>query len=297
MKHWWKFLGGSLLTLPLICYGIPHFLRPPQTNEQRSLFPGITYQRQVHSSPRPIVIHLVEVDLTVPGVRVMVSPGQPNLEDAETTAAKLSESVTQFDLQLAVNASFFYPFSEKTPWDFYPRSGDRVNVVGQAISNGQEYSASESGWAVLCFLDSNRVRILNHDRCPDDTLHAVAGNQVLINRGNTVPIDQDSSDQVRPYARVAVAIDQTGQKLWFIVVDGKQRFYSEGMTLPELTDFIMQLDADAAINLDGGGSTSLAIETASSPQILNAPIHTKIPMRERPIASFIGVYASNGKSK
>ncbi|MBE9179824.1 phosphodiester glycosidase family protein [Oculatella sp. LEGE 06141] len=291
MKLFIKTIGSSLLILPFVFYGIPHFLRPARTAETRSLFQGIVYQRQIHASPRPFVTHLISVDLTAPGVRAFVAPGTPTPDQTETTAYTVSEFLTQFDLQLAVNASFFYPFTEKTPWNYYPHSGDRANVVGQAISNGTEYSAAETNWVVLCFLDHQRAHIFNQAKCPNHTKQAVAGNRVLVANGKAVEIDQHSPDQVKPYARVAVAIDQSGQKLWLIVVDGKQRFYSQGVTLPELAEIVIQLGADAAINLDGGGSTTLALETAHGATLLNAPIHTKIPMRERPVANILGFYA------
>lgn len=291
MKLFIKTIGNSLLILPLIFYGIPHFLRPARTPETRSLFQGVVYQRQIRSTPRPIVIHVVSIDLTAPGIRVRVGPGEPTPDQTETTAYTVSEFLTQFDLQLAVNASFFYPFEEKTPWNYYPHSGDRVNVVGQAISNGKPYSEAETHWPVLCFLANDRAHIFNQANCPDGTQQAVAGNQILVADGKPVAIDQASSDQVKPYARVAVAIDRSGQKLWLIVIDGKQRFYSQGASLPELAEIVTQLGADAAINLDGGGSTTLVTNTSTGATLLNAPIHTKIPMRQRPVANFLGFYA------
>lgn len=53
----------------------------------------------------------------------------------------------------------------------------------------------------------------------------------------------------------------------------------------------MKLGADRAINLDGGGSTTLAITNSSNIKVINAPIHNKIPMNERPIANHLGFYA------
>ena len=42
-----------------------------------------------------------------------------------------------------------------------------------------------------------------------------------------------------------------------VVVDGRRRGYSDGMTLRELADLMRGLGARDAINLDGGGSTTL----------------------------------------
>jgi hypothetical protein len=290
--------GAGILLLPLILYGWLHFIRPPRTTQERSLFQGIAYRREARSTPRPYMIHIVTIDLTAPGVKVMVTPGTPSSKKTEVPteidARTTSEFLREFKVQLAINGSFFYPFREVTPWDYYPHSGDRANVVGQAIANGSSYSSPESDWPVLCFNTSKgryRAQIAGGRECPKGTLHAVAGNQLLVERGKAVGLNPEVDDRNRPYPRVAAAIDQAGEKLWFVAIDGKQPLYSEGATLTELTKIILDLGADRALNLDGGGSTTVVAATPSGATVLNAPIQTKIPMRERPVANHIGFYA------
>ena len=94
-----------------------------------------------------------------------------------------------------------------------------------------------------------------------------------------------------PYARVMAAVNQQGDRLWLVIVDGKQPGDSEGTTLAQLTQIALRLEAAAAINLDGGGATTLAIATPQGPRALNAPIHTKLPMRQRPVANHLGFRA------
>jgi hypothetical protein len=60
------------------------------------------------------------------------------------------------------------------------------------------------------------------------------------------------------HPRTALAWPTDRQRLLFIVVDGRQE-HSAGMTLPELVTLLRRLGADEGINLDGGGSTALAI--------------------------------------
>ena len=297
IEQFWMAAGTGLLLLPLILYGWLHSLRPPRTSQQRSLFQGIIYKRDVRSIPRPLAIHVVTIDLTAPGVKVLVTPGKSTPDQTkiptEINAQTTSEFLQEFKLQLAINASFFYPFREVTPWDYYPRTGDRANVVGQAIANGSTYSAVESNFPVLCFSASEgRAQILAKGECPKSTLHAVAGNQLLIERGNPVGLNPETrNSDNRPYPRVAAAIDKNGQKLWLIAIDGKQPLYSEGATIAELTKILTELGVHTALNLDGGGSTTLVTATENGQTVLNAPIHTKLPMRERPVANHIGFYA------
>lgn len=287
-----KPLGFVLFLLPMLLYGIPHFQRPPRILEERSLFQGIEYRRDIRSVPRPIVIHQVKIDLTASGLRPLVTPSSGLANGMESTAQTTSSFLQQHRLQLAVNANFFFPFREKTPWDYYPHQGDPVNLIGQAISQGARSSPpDEKNRPALCFAQSNQAQIQGDGICPSDTVQAVAGNALLVWQGKSVLESQSIRNDDEPYSRVAVALDREGETLWIIAVDGKQIFYSEGIRPVELTDLLLSLGVDAAITLDGGGSTSLVIETPHGTELLNAPIHTKIPMQERPVGNHLGFYA------
>ena len=75
-----------------------------------------------------------------------------------------------------------------------------------------------------------------------------------------------------------------------VLVDGRQHGYSEGVTLPELSALLVELGVHDAIELDGGGSATLvAADEDGEPRVLNSPIHSRIPGRERPVANHLGV--------
>jgi Phosphodiester glycosidase/S-layer homology domain len=59
--------------------------------------------------------------------------------------------------------------------------------------------------------------------------------------------------------RTAIALDQTGTKATMVTVDGRISGYSKGMTLPEFAQYLQKLGVYNAINLDGGGSTTMAV--------------------------------------
>lgn len=60
------------------------------------------------------------------------------------------------------------------------------------------------------------------------------------------------------HPRTAVAKLKDG-KFLMIVADGRQPDYSVGMSLQELAEFLLELGAVDAINLDGGGSTTMVL--------------------------------------
>jgi hypothetical protein len=61
------------------------------------------------------------------------------------------------------------------------------------------------------------------------------------------------------HPRTAAGVRADGTLL-FVTVDGRRPEESVGMSLPELTDLMIALGCVSAINLDGGGSTTMVID-------------------------------------
>ncbi|MEU5870563.1 phosphodiester glycosidase family protein [Glycomyces sp. NPDC047369] len=80
---------------------------------------------------------------------------------------------------------------------------------------------------------------------------AVAGNQLLITDGELV----DQTDQAR-HPRTAVGVSEDGTTLYVLTVDGRQAA-SGGYTLRETAEQLLAMGAYSALNLDGGGSSTL----------------------------------------
>ena len=286
-----KLILSTILAIPIIIHSLPYFQRPTRTPTKQTLSNGIQYDRIIWQQPRPVVLHLATIDLTQSNLGILVSPSSPGPNNTAIKAMTTSEFLTHYQLQLAVNASFFYKFQEDSPWAYYPKSGDPVNVVGQTISSGKFYpnTASKLDWPIICFDRRNQVQILPNPTCPKGIQQAVSGNEILLFDGKPLSTKQ-AIDGDKPYARTVLAHDKLGKKLWIIVVDGKQPSYSEGVKLAELIPLLQSLGADRAINLDGGGSTTMVAATSEGPKPLNAPIQNKIPMNQRPIANHIGFF-------
>jgi len=279
-KYLWQ---APLLFLSLAVIGFQFYplKRPPRSYHHVELFEGIEYTRRIRAVPRRLVIHTITIDLTTPGIEFLVTPTEPGIEiAARTTSAFLHE----FGAQVAINGSFFEPFSARAPWDYYPHAGDRVRVNGLAISNSTAYSEPHEAWPMLC-IAGGQVTI-DRTLCPPETSQALAGNRMLVENGAAV----EHADRSR-HPRTAVALGGEGTKLMLVVIDGRQRRYSEGVTLAELADIILELGGHMAINLDGGGSSTMVAAGPRGPELLNAPIHTGIHMRQRPVGNHLGVYA------
>ncbi|NPC97464.1 phosphodiester glycosidase family protein [Nocardioides sp. zg-DK7169] len=83
---------------------------------------------------------------------------------------------------------------------------------------------------------------------------AIGGNKVLLQGGRTQVVDD-----VEMHPRTAVGIDRDTRELLLLVVDGRQDGHSRGLTMVELAAMMTELGAEAALNLDGGGSSTLAV--------------------------------------
>lgn len=101
---------------------------------------------------------------------------------------------------------------------------------------------------------------------------AVAGGPWLVRNGQ--PLSAQEMEQAgfnranfieRRHPRTAVGRTAKGEVLW-LTVDGRQP-HSQGATLPELAELMKRYGAIEAINLDGGGSTTLVVRYL----IVNSP--------------------------
>jgi hypothetical protein len=113
---------------------------------------------------------------------------------------------------------------------------------------------------------------------------AIGGGPALIRDGKA---GQWSGFQLR-HPRSALGWNK--DHIFLVEVDGRQSNLSVGMTLPELTDYMVKLGCENAINLDGGGSATLWV----SGNVMNSPSEGQ----ERPGANALVVLqkGAGGKS-
>lgn len=252
--------------------------------KEEDLFQGVTYIRDVRTSPRPILIHVVIIDLQENGVRILVTPGDSKA-DLPLTGRKTSEFLHDFGVQVAINGDGFTPWHSNTFLDFYPHEGDPIDVIGFAASNGTVYSQDTDNEPVLYFSRTNQARF---NSPIGNNYNAISGNTLLLTKGQT---RNNLSSTLAP--RSAIALDRANRHLILVVVDGRQPGYAEGVSLSELADILIFHGAYTAMNLDGGGSSTLVVEGIfGSANVLNSPINNNIPGQERVVGNHLGIFAN-----
>ena len=85
----------------------------------------------------------------------------------------------------------------------------------------------------------------------------LASGPLLVSRGKTCDWSTcDSAFVYTKHPRSAVALTRKG-KILLVAVDGRNAVHAAGVNLPELAHLLHLLGASEALNLDGGGSTTL----------------------------------------
>ena len=109
---------------------------------------------------------------------------------------------------------------------------------------------------------------------------AISGDRPLLYNGARTVINNTIA-----HPRTAVGIDADGRKLLILVVDGRSAV-SRGYTMVELADMMTALGAENAINLDGGGSSTMYSRNGTGGMaIVNEPSDGN----ERQVANAFGV--------
>jgi hypothetical protein len=293
--RWVRRVGAGLCAIltPLLlagggyAYWYTHRTQPAPV--VREIFHGVWHVRDVRQSPRPMVISVVEIDLSEPGIEFLVTPPKPVASGHTMAAQMTSEFLAEHRLQLAINANYFYPFIMGTVTSHYPRTGDGVNLCGFAASRGNVYSNKKWVEGTLFISKDNRA---SFEEPVGDVYNAIAGNGFLVRDG--VPLTSFGVDEPvdKLYPRAALGLSRDHGRMIWMVIDGKQPGYSEGATLAELANILVEHGAYDAIRLDEGGSSTIAWEERPGrPRLLNVPTNHRIPYNERVVANHLGVFA------
>lgn len=115
---------------------------------------------------------------------------------------------------------------------------------------------------------------------------AVTGSAILVKDGK-IP-DKFSMNIEGRHPRTVIGSSQDDKQLFLVTIDGRQKG-SLGMTQTEAASFMLELGAYNALNLDGGGSTTMVAREAggSAINVVNTP-SDGIP---RAVSNAVGVFS------
>ncbi len=119
---------------------------------------------------------------------------------------------------------------------------------------------------------------------------AINGRQLLVVDGVAQKASQSNNVPAAP--RTALGFSRDGKRMFVLSADGRQPAFAEGLGLDELANMMVDLGAHSAVNLDGGGSTTIAAREpgAATAQLENRPSDGA----QRPVPNGLGLFAPRG---
>lgn len=187
--------------------------------------------------------------------------------------------------------------SHTTPTEMLLEDGQVIEVVeGQylasAVPEGMEIlrgHGKAADFLVENFQAGDSVD-LKYSIEPDrDWAMLMGGHGLLLDQGKPVAYTRDSQALGGSRARTAAGINKDGTILYLVGVEGGTDA-SNGLTLPNLSRFLSELGVYKALNLDGGGSTTMVSRPLGEFGITR--VFPTEQATERLVANALGVYST-----
>lgn len=196
-----------------------------------------------------------EIDLTNPGVKVEVSTpnNAPTFAMQRMTQQATYEDFNGHKVWAGINADF-YNMTTGVPQGIVYKEGLAIKTtVTDALNTF--FAIQKDGKAVIG--DQEKYAVIKNN-----LQEAVGGRVILVQEG---VISSQTNTTLEP--RTCIGVNQEGNKVYMLVVDGRNFHYSNGMNYTDLGKFMKALGAYDAINLDGGGSSTFFVR--NTPDFVN----------------------------
>jgi hypothetical protein len=233
----------------------------------------------------------VKIDLTTPGLKITSFPSSESDFKKEKgnltplfTGKRTASFAKQNGTTVAINTS---PFAGKDgQWNTIAKLTRTRRIIGTHIVAGKELAAPVSSYAALVLkkpVEQNAENSSDAD-VPNDaqsagssasgwtaevvdsqtpeTLagadYAFGGFFTVLRDGERKTFSWTSED-----SRSGAGVSKDGKTLYLLIVEGENSFQSRGLSFPECAAVFAAMNADDALEFDGGGSSCLCINGKS----------------------------------
>lgn len=177
----------------------------------------------------------------VPDNKTPLEAGKRQTVSAQANAAR----ATGQNVMGAVNADFFYINDDS-----------KIQPEGVCIKNGQKLTDYKAG-TYFFGIKKDGTPVIGDEAAFNsvsaDLKEAVGGSHLLVQNGEVQTI---TNNEVHPRTAVGITADND---VLLVVADGRSTA-SAGLTLTDLGAYMKELGAVTAMNLDGGGSSTMVVK-------------------------------------
>ncbi|MFM7078687.1 MAG: phosphodiester glycosidase family protein [Bacteroidota bacterium] len=222
---------------------------------------------RLHSADPLFTAFIATVDLTKTEIKLQYPI------DTKTYTSKFA---MQHELDLAINGE-----AGRTPGLYAPLG----QWTGMYIVEGKVVKNEDNTSRPFMYFDKSSVGYYSCDTClvtkPTGKMYnAIWGRFDLIMKGKSA-VDQRDQSKNSPYPRTIMAIDKTGERGFFMVVDGRRPGYSRGLTMDMCAKIMLAVGAYDGMACDQGGSSTIY---SKSLRTINRPADGN----ERPVYTHFG---------
>lgn len=186
------------------------------------------------------------------GVNNPRKPEYPTAVNPDRPAATTSGFAARYGAYAAINGSFFNMST------LYPAAYVLDDCELEGDVSGTDLEVIDGILAIRGHrVDIFRADTSSYGRRLKGYKDAVAAGPVLIENGKTLSGWPETGFFTGSHQRTVVGTK--GKWVYFLVIDGRFPEFASGMTMDETASFAEMLGLDNAINLDGGGSSTMWI--------------------------------------
>ena len=275
-------------------------------NGAKEIRPGVRYVKLEREEPRLMKAFMIRVDLRTPGLKftgtgrdpkwgeqmpditnrvyIIRTKRQRTADFMREQRRPVNEGGKGRDLVVAVNTEPWGPWEE-------PFTHKYASPSSPLITDGEVVSAKGTGGGAVFVVYTNGVADITRGITEEQSARiwcAHTGFNIIM---------RDGEDIAKPGGalapRTAVGLSKDRRWLYLLAVDGRQPEYSQGANMHDLVAFLKEAGAADAMNMDGGGSTTLVYwdDKAGRPVVCNR--HTASGYT-RPVAASMGIYFEQG---
>lgn len=219
-----------------------------------SVADGVEYiQHQIIHNNLPRNISILKIDFDCENIKI-------NVATATAGREKTSSIANRLNAEAAINGGFF-------GWDGSHNGLLKQNrqIISPTVSPARGVIGfTTTRQVIIDRVDMQNGKLIGLSGTDwSEVYDALSGGPILIKNGKKQVLWQEEgrglSFSTTNHPRTAIGVTANNEII-MIVVDGRQPGFAVGMSLDELAEFMLDLGCIAAVNLDGGGSSTMVLD-------------------------------------